>query len=161
MAERFFWLAVAAVVVSQFALCYDAMTCRGYPPLEEHEILSLYLSPVFAWLPAVFGSQVDRLRGVMVLSVTMTVFLTMVDVNGNVRPSVGSHAGPLGIVQTYFLEILVYTAFYTPFTFVAMYFYERVFGDLWRTVCFQRTERIRFWDVWEQAWTENGSMNAT
>ena len=150
--DLFFWQAVFAVVVSQFLLCYDAMTCRGFPPMTETELNKLLLSPVFAWIPAVFGNRVDRMRGVLVMTVSLTFCLTMVYIDDGVCPSTGSLAGPIGIIQDYFIGLLFMTAISAPFVFFPMYFFERVTGDIWRFICFRPTENLTFKETWERAW---------
>ncbi len=86
--DLLYWQAVVAVIVAQLGLCYGAMTCRGYPPMTENEIFQVLSSPLIVWLPAIFGSRVNRLRGIMLMSLTTTVLLVMVYVNGDIRSGV-------------------------------------------------------------------------
>ena len=150
--DLLYWQAVVAVIIAQFGLCYGAMTCRGYPPMTENEIFQMLSSPLIVWVPAIFGSRVNRLRGIMLMSLTTTVLLVMVYVNGDIRPSVGSHSGPLGILRAYLVQILFLTAFFTPPAFFALYYFERVTGDLWRMLCLRKNERLSFSAAWSLSW---------
>ncbi|MCA9206592.1 MAG: hypothetical protein KDA59_26240 [Planctomycetales bacterium] len=47
------------------------------------------------------------------------------------------------------------TAITSPFVFIGFYYYERVTGDIWRKICFQRTENLTFSQTWERAWGRN------
>ena len=129
--------------------------------MTEIAIYKVLSSPLFVWVPAIFGTRVNRMRGIVVMSIALTVFLTMVDVNGAIRPSVGSHSGPLGILKTYFVQIVFQTVFFAPIGFVALYFFERVTGDVWRMICFRRTERLSFSETWTRAWGPPQTQNPT
>ena len=129
--------------------------------MTENEIYQMLSSPLVVWVPAVFGSRVNRLRGIMLMSLTLTVFLVMIYVNGDIRPSVGSHAGPLGILKTYLVQILFLTAFFTPIAFFALYYFERVTGDVWRMICLRNTEPLSFSETWARAWGQTQNANTT
>lgn len=85
----------------------------------------------------------------------------MVYVNCDIRPSVGSHAGPVGILNAYLLQILFLTIYFTPLAFFALYFFERVVGDVWRTICLRDTEPLTFLETWKRAWGKDQNANAT
>ncbi len=129
--------------------------------MTESEINQMLSSPLIVWMPAVFGCRVYRLRGIMLMSLTLTVFLVMINVNGGIRPSVGSHAGPLGILKAYLVQILFLTTFFTPITFFALYYFERVTGDLWRIICLRQTEPLSFSETWVRAWGQTQKANNT
>ena len=120
--------------------------------MTEGELNKLMISPLFVWVPAIFGSRVNRMRGVLVMSVCLTLFLTLVYIDDGMRPSIGSLAGPIGIIQTYFIQTMFMTAITTPLTFIGLYYFERVTGDIWRLICFQRTEPLTFSETWERTW---------
>lgn len=120
--------------------------------MTENEIFQMLSSPLIVWVPAIFGSRVNRLRGIMLMSLTTTVFLVMVYVNVDIRPSVGSHSGPLGILKAYLVQILFLTTFFTPIAFFALYSFERVTGDIWRMICLRDTDRLSFSETWASAW---------
>jgi hypothetical protein len=159
--DLLYWQAVIGVILAQFALCYGAMTCRGYPPMTENEIYQMLASPLVVWVPATFGSRVNRLRGIMIMSLALTILLSMVYVNGDIRPSVGSHSGPLGILKAYFVQILFLTAFFTPIAFFALYHFERVTGDVWRMICLRNTEDLSFSETWAHAWGQTQKAKIT
>lgn len=150
--DLFFWQAVTAVIITQFLLCYGAITCRGYPPMTERELFSMLLSPLFVWVPAVFGTRVNRMRGVMLMSSSLTFFLTMVYIDDDMQPSIGHLGGPIGIIKHYFIQLFFMTIVTSPVTFGGLYFFERVAGDIWRAICFQPTERLTFSETWERTW---------
>ena len=86
------------------------------------------------------------------MSFTTTIFFTMISINGMIRPSIGHLAGVSGILQHHFWEILFTSIFWSPLTFVILYFVERVFGDTWRAIFSLPTEIISFSDTWRTAW---------
>jgi hypothetical protein len=147
-----FWQGVIAVIITQFVLCYGAMVCRGYPPLTELELGKMLASPLFVWLPSIFGTRVNRMRGVALMSISQTVILAMIWFNWGMIPSIGHLAGPMGILRQHWIEILFLATLFTPFTFFALYFYERVTGDLWRIVLGRPTKRMTFSETWTRAW---------
>lgn len=150
--DLLFWQAVTAVVVVQFTLCYDAMVCRGYPPITEVAFNKQLVSPLLVCLPAVVGTRVNRMRGVMAMAISITLFWAMIYVDDDIRPSTGSTHGPAGIVRFYFAQLVFVSVLAVPFVFTALHFFERVAGDMLRLICFQRTERLTFSETWERAW---------
>lgn len=150
--DLLYWQAVIAVIITQFVLCYGAITYRGYPPMTEKELYSMLSSPLLVWIPAVFGTRVNRMRGVMVMSISLTFFLTLVYIDDDIRPSMGHLGGPIGIIKHYFIQLVFMTILTSPLTFVGLYFFERVAGDIWRAVCFLTTERLTFSETWTRIW---------
>ena len=55
-----FWPSVITVALAQFGLCYEALVCRGYPPLSEMGMYKMWASPFLIWLPAIFGTRITR-----------------------------------------------------------------------------------------------------
>ena len=147
-----FWLTVIAVLVAQFALCYEALVCRGYPPLTEIGMYKQWASPFLIWLPAIFGTRVMRFWGLVVLSFCVACLFQMISINGMMRPSIGHLAGVSGIIKSHYSEILVNAAFCVPFVSAIMYFPERVFGDVWRALFGLPTRNISFAETWNSAW---------
>ena len=123
--------------------------------MTELELEKMLISPFLVWIPAVFGTRVNRMRGIMAMSISTALFLNMVYVDDGMCPSIGSHAGPMGIIQSYLIELIFMTAITSPFVFIGFYYYERVTGDIWRKICFQRTENLTFSQTWERAWGRN------
>ena len=120
--------------------------------MTELEINKMLISPLFVWIPAVFGSRVTRMRGIMAMSISLTLFLTMIYIDDDLRPSIGSRGGPIGIVQFYFIQLIFMTAITIPLTFVALYYFERVTGDIWRSIWFLETEILSLSETWARAW---------
>lgn len=149
--QCFFWLAVFAVVYIQFLLCYEALICRGWPPLTVAGIYKKWSVPFLVALPAVFGSRANRLRGLAVMSLSVTCLFEMISINEMVRPSIGHLAGVTGILRLHGVGISVATVLNAPLAFVLLYFVERVLGDLWRGVWFLSSPNERFEDVWRSA----------
>jgi hypothetical protein len=129
-----FWLTVVAVIALQFSLCYEALVCRGYPPLSETGHYKKLASTCLFWVPAVLGNRATRLKGLVVMAVFTTAIFSMISINGMVRPSAGHLIGVMGILRFHLPEILANSLLYSPFVFAVMYIPERVFGDLWRAV---------------------------
>jgi hypothetical protein len=152
-----FWLTILAVIVAQFALCYEALVCRGYPPLTEIGLYKKWASPFVIWIPAIFATRPMRFWGLVVLSISTTCLFVMVSINGMVVPSIGHLAGVQGIIQFHYPEIVVNTLFCFPFVFAIMYFPERAFGDIWRAICRLPTASISFVDTWRLAWRTKAS----
>jgi hypothetical protein len=150
-----FWLSVVAVAIVQFALCYEALVCRGHPPLTEMGVFKKWASTCLFWIPAVFGNRVMRFRGLAVIAIATTCLLVMISINGMLRPSIGHLAGVTGIIKAFYLEIVVATVFWSPFVFAMLYFPERVFGDVWRALWLQSTPNISFSEIWNAAWKIN------
>ena len=150
-----FWLAILTVIVAQFVLCYEALVCRGHPPLTEMGMYKQLASTCLIWIPAIFGTRAIRLWGLVVLSLSTTCLFVMISLNGMLRPSIGHLAGVPGIIRHYYSEIVIYTAFCFPFAFAIMYFPERVFGDIWRAICFLPTSNLSFVETWKRAWRMN------
>lgn len=134
MKTFFFWLTVVAVITLQFSLCYEALVCRGYPPLSETGLYKKLASTCLFWVPAVLGNRATRLKGLVVMAVFTTAIFSMISISGMVRPSVGHLIGVMGILRFHLPEILTSSLLYSPFVFAVMYIPERVFGDLWRAV---------------------------
>lgn len=147
-----FWLAVAGVMIAQFALCYEALVCRGVPPLTEAGMNKKWASTFLVWLPAIFGTRVLRLRGLAVLSLWITCLFAMISSNGTLRPSIGHLAGVQGIIETYWMDIAATTFTYFPIVFAILYLPERVFGDAWRALCRLPTANLSFGETWRMAW---------
>ena len=147
-----FWLAVIAVMTAQFALCYEALVCRGYPPLTEIGMYKKWASPLLIWIPAIFGTRIMRFWGLVVLSIFTTSMFVMISINGMIVPSIGHLAGVTGIIRHHLPEIAINTLFCFPITFAIMYFPERVFGDLWRALFALPTRNISFAETWNSAW---------
>ena len=145
-------MTVLAVLVAQFGLCHEALICRGWPPLSEIGMYKMWASPFLIWIPAVFGDRVTRLRGLVVLTLGICAYFSMISINGMMRPSIGHLAGVTGIIEHHFMEILFTSLFWSPFVFAIMYFVERVFGDLWRAICLLPTKAMSFSDTWNAAW---------
>ena len=152
ISDLFFWQAVLAVVIGQYILCHDGIVCRGYPPMTEGEIYRMLASPLFVWIPAVFGSRINRMRGITVMSASSTLFLMMIQFNGSMVPSVGSRSGAIGVFFAHLGEIMIFGIFLWPIGFLCHYFYERVTGDLWRMIWMLPTENVSFGDTWRLAW---------
>ena len=147
-----FWLTVIAVVIAQFALCHEALICRGWPPLSETGMYKMWASPFLIWLPAIFGTRVMRFRGLTILALSVSCLFAMISINGMMRPSIGHLAGVSGIIKHHYVEIIFSTLFYSPFVFAIMYFPERVFGDLWRAIWFRPISNMSFSETWKSAW---------
>jgi hypothetical protein len=120
--------------------------------MTEFEIYKVLSSPLLVWVPAIFGSRVNRMRGVIAMSIALTVFQAMIHVNSRIIPSVGSQSGPLGILNTYWVEILPLSVIGAPIAFFVLYFFERVMGDVWRMICFRPTEQLSFSETWTRVW---------
>ena len=147
-----FAITVAFVIVAQFALCYEALVCRGYPPLTEFGMYKKWTCPFLIWVPAVFGTRAMRFWGLVILSISTTCLFMMISINGMMRPSIGHLAGVQGIVRYHYPEIVANTLFSFPVAFAIMYLPERVFGDLWRAIFFLPTANVSFVDTWKLAW---------
>lgn len=139
-------------MTAQFALCYEALVCRGYPPLTEIGLYKKWASPFVIWIPAIFGTRVMRFWGLVALSIFTTSLFVMISINGMIVPSIGHLAGVTGIISHHTAEITIYTLFYFPITFATMYFPERVFGDLLRALFTLPTRNISFAETWNLAW---------
>lgn len=158
----FFTLMVILVIIGQFALCYEALVCRGYPPLTELGMYKKWACPFLIWIPAVFGTRTMRYWGLVTFSISTTCLFVMISVNGMVRPSIGHLAGVWGILQYHYPEIIVNTLFCFPFVFAILYFPERVFGDVWRAIFLLPTASISSAKTWALAWnTESQKHDPT
>ena len=147
----FFWLTIVALIAAQFALCYEALVCRGYPPLTEIGMYKKWASPFLIWIPAIFGTRAMRFWGLMALSISTTCLFVMISISGMIRPSIGHLAGVQGIIRYHYPEIIVNSLFCFPFVFAIMYLPERVFGDIWRAVCCLPTANNHFLETWRLA----------
>ena len=147
-----FWLTVFAVAMAQFALCYEALVCRGYPPLTEMGIYKKWASPFIIWLPAIFGTRVMRFWGLVASSFITACLFQMISINGMMTPSIGHLTGVSGIIKSHYPEILIVSLFCLPFVFAILYFPERVFGDLSRALFALPTRNLSFAETWDEAW---------
>ena len=129
--------------------------------MSEAEFYKMLASPLFVWLPAVFGSRVARMRGIVVMSATSTLFLMMIYHNGSMVPSVGSTSGAIGVFLANLGPIMCTGIVLWPIGFACHYFYERVIGDLWRMVWMLPTETLSFSDAWKLAWSRKPPPIAT
>ena len=134
--SRRFWIAIACVIGAHLLLCHPAATCRGYPPIREHEIWMMFIAPFFVGLPAFFhDSRSTRTRGVIVASIGMALIYGIVMANfQSARPHIGHLAGMIGVVR-YFWLMIPFLAI-GPFIglCVSLFVYERVTGDFWPLV---------------------------
>lgn len=89
-------------------------------------------APCLFWLPAVFGTRLQRLSGLIVNSFVTSGLQVMISLNGMKRPSIGHLRGVIGIIQFHFFEIVVGAMIYFPLVLAISYIPERVLGDLWR-----------------------------
>ena len=147
-----FWCAVFAVAVAQFALCYEALVCRGYPPLTEIGMCKMWTAPILVWIPSVFGTRVMRFWGLVATSFITACLFQMISINGSMIPSIGHLIGVSGIIKSYFPYILIASSFCLPFVFAILYFPERVFGDLTRALFALPTRNMSFAETWDAAW---------
>ncbi len=155
-----FWLSVIAIVLVQFALCYEALVCRGSPPLTETGKIKMYASPFLIWIPAIFGTRVMRFWGLACMSFVSACLFQMISISGMVRPSVGHLSGVFGILKDHYPEILIHATFCFPIVFAITYFLERVFGDLWRAIFALPTRDLSFTETWNSAWRIGTKSNA-
>ena len=153
--DLLYWQAAFAVIIVQYMLCHDGIVCRGYPPMTEREIYKMLASPLFVWLPAVFGNRVTRMRGVTIMSGSSILFLMMIYFNHGIVPSLGSHSGPIAVLLANIFPILICGIVCWPLGFFCHYFYERVLGDLWRMIWILPTESVSFSETWRLAWGRN------
>ena len=159
--DLLYWQAVVAVIIAQYMLCHDGIVCRGYPPLSETAIYNMLASPLFVWIPAVFGNRVTRMRGITIMSGTSVLFLMMVYWNVvGIVPSIGSRGGPIAVLLGNIFPIFVAGILFWPVGFFCHYFYERVIGDLWRMVWRLPTESVSFTETWQSAWGRNPAQVA-
>jgi hypothetical protein len=147
-----FWLTVFTVLTAQFVLCFDAIVCRGWPPLTENGMYKLWGSPFLVWIPAVFTNRVTRFRGLAVMTFGLATYFSMISVSGVMTPSIGHLTGVTGLIRKHFVEILFTSTMYSPFVFTVTYFVERVFGDLWRALWLLPSETMTFAETWHKAW---------
>ena len=152
MLAALYWFLVFCVVAGQFGLCYEALVCRGWPPLTEVGICEMCAAPFLVWLPAIFGDRPTRLRGLAVMAVAVAAIFMMIDLNGMVRPSIGHLAGVTGILRMHVQEILLSTIVVWPLVFAVLYFPERVLGDAWRAVLRLPSSTATFSETWKAAW---------
>ncbi len=130
-----FWTCWIGVLLAHLRLSYPAIVCRGHPPLAPNNLIALFIGPLFGGLPAILGDTDRRRIGVMVGAAGFTIIYALALINLNdARPSVGYLAGISGIVRTYHVGVVLISAIlYVP-TVIALYFIERVLGDLIRLI---------------------------
>ena len=158
--NQLFWLSVTVIALAQYALCHEALVCRGYPPLTETGMYKVCLSPFLIWLPAIFGTRVMRFWGLVATSLSFACLIQMIYINGMVTPSIGSLSGVSGIIKHHYIETLITTVFCFPFVFAITYFPERVFGDLWRALFALPTRNLSFTETWNSARANQSKPNS-
>lgn len=131
MMSGLFWATVFALSLLQFYLFYEALVCRGYPPLNDMGVWKMIAAPCFFWVPAVFGDRRLRMSGLLVSCFVSALLISMESAD-RVRPSAGSWGGVIGIIEFYFLEVLLSTTVLTPIFYAVLFLPEKVIGDLWR-----------------------------
>jgi len=157
--HRLFWPSVIAVALAQFGLCYEALVCRGYPPLSEMGMYKMWASPFLIWLPAIFGTRITRFWGLVVASFLTACLFQMISINGTMTPSIGHLTGVSGIIKNHYPEILLGATFCFPIVFAVTYFLERVFGDVWRAMFGLPTRNLTFRETWDSAWRFRSQSN--
>ena len=130
-----FWTCWIAVLLAHLRLSYPAIVCRGHPPLGPNEMIGLFVAPTFVGLPAVFGDPKHRYLGVVIGAAGFALIYALAIITLNdARPSIGHLAGIPGIVRAYHIGIVILAAIlYVPVA-IALYFLERVLGDLIRSL---------------------------
>jgi len=123
------------VLLAHLQLSYPAIICRGHPPLAPNDLIALFIAPLLTGLPAIFGNTNRRRRGVIIGSAGFATVYALALINLNdARPSVGHLAGIPGIVRAYHIGVmLIVPVLYFP-TVIALYFIDRVLGDLIRLI---------------------------
>lgn len=107
------------------------MINRGHPPLIPEHFTSLFIAPLFVWLPSIFADRRTRSLGVVIGAAGFTLIYALVKTNlESVRPHIGHTHGVLGILQAQWLIIATqFGLLYFP-TAITLYFLERVLGDI-------------------------------
>ena len=121
------------VLLAHLRLSYPAIVCRGHPPLAPNDLIALFVAPLFVALPAILGDHERRRHGVLVGAAGFAIVYALALINLNDgRPSIGHLAGIPGIIRAYHVGIILTAALlYIP-TAIALYYIDRVFGDLMR-----------------------------
>lgn len=118
------------LLMAHVRLCYPAMIDRGYPPLMPEHFMSLFIAPLFVWLPSVFAERRTRSFGVTVGAVGFTLIYALVQTNlESARPHIGHTHGVFGMLQAQWLTLVMRIGIlYVPMA-ITLYFLERVLGD--------------------------------
>jgi hypothetical protein len=134
-ASILFWTCWIGVLLAHLRLSYPAIICRGYPPLAPNDLIALFIGPLLAGLPGVFGDTDRRRRGVIIGAAGFAIVYALALINLNdARPSIGHLAGIPGIIRAYHAGVMLIAALlYIP-TVIALYFIDRVLGDLIRLI---------------------------
>lgn len=97
----------------------------------------MFTAVSFVGLPAAFGTRELRNRGVVCGAVGFAFVYALAIVNlhfSGARPTIGALAGIPGILRYHHVAVVLQTVFlYFPVAF-AIYFIERVLGDLTQVV---------------------------
>lgn len=126
-----FWLTWALLLLLHFKLSYSAIIARGHPPLPPEDFTAMFIGPLFVGLPAAFGGRQIRWHGSLISSIGFAAIYALAFINLNsARPHIGHLVGISGIVLSSFIEYIATVLILYPPVLIAIYFLERVTGDI-------------------------------
>lgn len=129
-----FWVVWACLLMAHFYLCHPLMVARTRPPAGE--MVSLFVIPLFVWLPSLVGDARMRRRGVLLGGAAVAMSYSIVIINlSSARPHIGHTHGVIGVVYREWASLILYTlGVYLPFV-VVLNLYEQVWEGFLKQLC--------------------------